>query len=743
MRRHGHHARLISALALAAATAMLAAPAAADPTPSPSGSTVTLPVAITLDALRPVAPQPGDTLVVAATLRNVSTAPVTNLAVQLLLSRTKVLSRGQFDDYADTADGSPPTDAVTLPTSTVSLPSPELTVADTERVTVSVPVDDLQLPENWQVYELALSVTGLTETGESTVGQLRTFLPWATVDAPGVGVPTRLAWVWPLVDRPHRIGDSTWTDDDLATELAPQGRLNALVAAGAAAEAQQPPPPPPTPRHRKHRHNQPRKPSPPPQPTVTPVPITWAIDPLLVDDATRMSAGYKVGTGADRHAGSGRQVASAWLDQLSSATARGEVIGLPYADPDIVAAARWGLDNAVQNATTAGQTLLGQALGTTPLGYSWPPDGLADQRTLDTLFAGGVTTVVLDSDALPPSGGAPSETPSAHATVPSRDAPVPLTALLSDHTLTSVVEGGAAPGQGPLAIQRMLSELLMVQAERPADQRSLVVAPDRRWAPDAAYVDQLLADTGRVPWIEPITLSQVADSPVYDLPRGPLTYPAAERNQQLHHGYLDSVKALQSEIDAFAAILPPADPQARAFDSGVMRLLSSAWRSDPGGARDRRKALTQVVDSTMGRVHIASRPGSLVTLTSHSGTVPVTVTNDLDTPVNVVVGIEDTPRLDVKSGRVARTIGPHRQKTVDVRATAKTSGVFPLTVTLYTPAPSNVRYGHSVLLLVRSTAYGSTAILITGGATAVLLLTVAVRIARRARGARRTARSTT
>jgi hypothetical protein len=242
-----------------------------------------------------------------------------------------------------------------------------------------------------------------------------------------------------------------------------------------------------------------------------------------------------------------------------------------------------------------------------------------------------------------------------------------------------------------------------------------------------------------VPWVEPISLSQVANSPLYDLARGPLAYPAEERTQQLHHGYLDSVEALQREIDAFAAILPPGDPQARAFDSGVMRLLSSAWRSDAAGARDRRKALTHTVEVTMGRVHIASRKDSLVTLTSHSGTVPVTVANDLDTPVNVVVGIDDTPQLDVKGGRVARTIPPHRQVPIDVRATAKISGVFPLTVTLYTP--SNIQYGDSVRLRVRSTAYGSTAILITGGATAMLLLTVAVRLARRARTARRATRS--
>jgi hypothetical protein len=94
----------------------------------------------------------------------------------------------------------------------------------------------------------------------------------------------------------------------------------------------------------------------------------------------------------------------------------------------------------------------------------------------------------------------------------------------------------------------------------------------------------------------------------------------------------------------------------------------------------------------------------------------------------------------VKGGRVIRTIAAHRQVPVDIRATALTSGVFPLTVTLYTP--TGQRYGTSVRLYVRSTAYGATALLITGGATAVLLLTVVGRLVRRARAARRAVRGT-
>jgi hypothetical protein len=726
----------VTALGLALVAA--AAPALADPTPTPSASAFALPVAVTLDALRPLAPQPDDTLQITGTLRNQSTQPITGMTVQLAVSSTKVGSRGQFDDYAATPDGPVPADAQ-YPTGTVvDLPQTEIAAGASERFHLSVPVSALGLTEIWQVYELAVVVNGLLVTGQQQVGRLRTFLPYAPVGVPGVGQPTQVAWIWPLVDRPHRTGDATWTDDELATGLATDGRLAQLVAAGTAAQEQHAPEPPQRPKRKKHS---PPPPPPPPKPPVNPVPVTWAIDPLLVDDATRMAAGYQVGTG-DARDGTGQAAARSWLTALKQAVTGGQVLGLPYADPDIPAAARWGLSTEVQVARTAGQTLLQKSLGVTPLSYAWPPDGLADERTLNTLFAGGVTTVVLDSDALPVEGGVPSETPGAHTTVQSRDAlDGKLEALLIDHTLADVVDTGADdPSAARLAIQRFVSELLMIQAELPSDQRSLVVAPHRRWTPTADYASQLLAATGRVPWVQPVNLGAVAASPHYEkVRRSALTYPPSERSQQLSGTYLESVAAIKSDIDSFADILPPGDAQARAFDSGILRLLSSAWRKTPVLAEAESASLRRSVESTMGKVRISSKEGSLVTLTSHSGIVPVTVQNDLDAPVRVVVRVEqDAGRhLIVKNGREVQTIGAHRKAPLDVRATARTSGVFPLTVTLYTPGAKGQPYGAPVKLLVRSTAYGATALFITGGATALLLLTVVARLVRRARAARR------
>jgi hypothetical protein len=744
--------RRTAALALLAgvvggATALLAPIAAADPTPTPSGPP--LPVTVELGSLKPYAPQPGRDLRLTGLLRNTSASAVSGLGMQLLLSHSKLGSRGEFDDYAGTPDGAPPDDATAVTAAEITFPRNDLAAGDAEGFTITVPVDDLQPLESWQVYELAVAVTGIPETSVTgvtePVGRLRTFLPYAPVDATGIGVPMRVAWLWPLADRPHRTDDTTWTDDDLAPQLAADGRLGSLVQAARAAADQQPPPPVEHKNEkrwqRRHRDDPPK----PPLPPLSPVPVTWAVDPALIDDATAMGDGYRIGTGDDAKEGTGAAAARSWLEALRAETTGGVVLPLPYADPDVTAAVRSQLTHEVQAARTNDRStslIDGLDAGET-LDYFWPPDGLLDQRALDALFT-GVSTVLLDSEALPFVDGTPISTPSSRTSVEARGGEP--TALLIDHGLSAIVESGATyPTAGPLAVQRLMSELLMIQAELPFTQRSFVLAPERRWDPEPSYAAELLAATGQVPWIDAVTLPTVATSPPDETERATaIEFPAEERTRLLRRDYLAQVQDLQGRLDAFADILPPGDPLARSFDMGALRQLSSAWREAPIEASSRLTDRTEVVKDTMGRVHIASKSGDdlgahrdrvTVTLTSHSGTVPITIANELDTPVDVRVGI-DSPQLEVRgNGQVTQTIPAHRQVPVDIRATAKTSGVFTLTVTLSTP--SGMRYGEPVELFVRSTAYGRTALLITGVATAALLVAVVVRLVRRARGARR------
>jgi hypothetical protein len=747
----GRRTRRVPVL-VAAATALLAplgaTVARADPTPSPSPSpslspspspTVELPLTVELLDLSPLAPQPGQTLVVRGRLTNGSSETVSGMQARLLVSPHSVSSRGQFDDYAATPDGNLPPDAVTASTAHASMGRTSLPPGASTNVRLDVPVDDLDLPESWQVYEIGVAVSGSTTLGVTTVGQLRTFLPWAPLGQPGTGAPTPLAWIWPLVDRPHRTTATEWSDDELAGALRPGGRLSVLLDAAAGAQTQHAPPAPRPPR-RKHR--KPARPA-PLRPAVKPVPVTWAIDPMLVQDVQSMKSGYTVGPPGDRHRGSGSAAANTWLTTLQAAVPHGVLLGLPYADTDLVAVIRAGLTPDAQLAAASGQQLLSHAHLTEPLPYAWPVGGFSDQRTLDTLYAGGVTTVVLDSTALPVTGGKQSQTPGAHASVTTRDGR-PFDAVLVDHRLSAAVDAAAVdPSLGAFTTQRVLSELLMIQAELPCCARDVVIAPDRRWAPTAALARNLLSGSGRVPWIQPVTVAQVAGAPVdANVERPQVDYPAEARAGELRRGYLRSTLPLKGRLGAFANILPPGDTQPRQFDDGRLRLLSSAWRTDPSGAVEARADLDNALKKTMAKVHILTQANSLITLTGNSGTVPVTLSNDLDTPVTVTVVASADPHLEVRRGaRVTRVISPHTKLPVDVRVTALARGVATLKVALYTPPPGSRPYTTAVQLRVRSTAYGLEALLITGGATLVLFVGAGVRLGRRARAARRTARA--
>jgi hypothetical protein len=714
---------ILTALALGSLTAALDA--------SPAGAAVAnsaSPIEVVLGTLTPVAPQPGDTLVVSGTMHNVSDATVSNLALQLRLG-SPLGSRSEFDTYAADPEG----DLSNLFSATEPVPAelPSLAAGAQESFRLALHLDPatlsrLALPLGaWQVRELGVAVTGTSSLGTGPVGQLRTFLPWAPRQASYIGYPDRVAWVWPLVDRPHRDAAGAWFDDTLAPQLSTGGRLHGLLAAGLSAESQR------TVRNRA---------------TTVNVPVTWAIDPLLLDDVRAMTTKYQVmsGRGASQTTGAtipgtGTTAARTWLAHAQSATTRNNasVVSLPYADPDVAAAARAGMATSIGVATTSGHAIVQRDLGTVrSLPYGLPIGGLADQRTVEALRASGDTALVLSDQALPIIGGQPAETPSARTAVTTADGQLPT--LLTDSGLNADVVGGVDDPYGTrLSLQLFLAETLMIQAEAPYDQRDLVIAPPQRWNPSPGYAAELLADTGKVPWIQPVGLQTARNAPIYTkVQRSGLTYPASARAAELSPAYLARVTAVRSQIGDFAAVLPAGDPQTLGYTASAQQALSSAWRGQPRVANSRLTALSNELSSAMSQVHIASHPGSFVTLTSHGGKVPVTIANDLDTPVNVIVQVAANQRLDLSHrGRVAVAIPARQQTVVDVQAASKTSGVFPVQVQLLTP--KGHRYGPPTQLFIRSTVYGKITLVITGAATAALMITVAVRLTRRALAARR------
>jgi hypothetical protein len=198
----------------------------------------------------------------------------------------------------------------------------------------------------------------------------------------------------------------------------------------------------------------------------------------------------------------------------------------------------------------------------------------------------------------------------------------------------------------------------------------------------------------------------------------------------------------QHLLSQLTNILPPGDSETRPFSTTLLRALSSAWRDEAAARRVWINSFAAAMNTMISAVHIVSAPNSTVTLTGHGGKVPVTIANELDAPASITVQLNASERLKLPhNGRVTVAIPANRQTTVDVHATAKTSGVFPLQVQLLTP--SGQKYGAPVQLYVRSTVYGTITLVITGAATAALLIAVGIRLSRRALAAKRAANTAT
>jgi hypothetical protein len=752
------------AVIVAGCTALLAF---APPAPARAASTSES-VGVLIDSLVPRAVRPHSTVRVAGRLISHADHDLTDVRVRLRIRTTAIGSRSELS--ATGVRISPTGDVVSNTTTPVT---PTLSPGGVASFTVAVPADALRL-RGFGVYPFTVEALAADNGAPNTaVGRVPTFLPW--VPSEGGFRPTRVAWVWPLVDSPNRAAATTFPDDHLAGSLTTGGRLGSLVSAAAALAPTAPqfgrpatPATPTTPAKRATAARTPAKPvAPGPEPQ-RPVPVTYAIDPALAQAAGDMGDGYDVrpNRGAKSTPGTGRAAALSWLTLLRQ-TLRPQATGdwifaLPYADVDVSALARAGLDPDVTAAVTRGRDIAASVLGVQPDNeMAWPIGGFITTRALDDLAGTGVRSVVLNEAAVPLTAPL-SYTTNAGAKLDSAGGSV--SAQLFDTTLWQIMgaaqrstlaaaANAVAPSPAPSASptpapvvpsaytprlleQRFLAETALITAERPVDSRDVVVVPPRRWDPDPALARDLLADTGRVPWLQPIALRDVQAS---DAGRTGLTYPDAAAAAELSTSYLSGasgVAGLRRDLATFRSILqPPVGPTAITLDYATLRTESSARREDQAAGIRLRDEVAADLRSKRAAVSISSSR-RIITLASRHGTIPITIVNDLDQSVVVRLSLKATSNARLSAQDTApQTVAAGHKVTYEVQAVVNQAGLFPVTVQLLTP--DKHAYGPEVTLRLRSTAYGQLAVGITAGALGVLFLAVFVRLIRRARHARR------
>jgi hypothetical protein len=671
---------------------------------------------VVIDSVSPQFARPGGTVTVKGTVTNESGSALPGLSIQLRSSASPLGYRGELTSYADG------TLAADAPVGSPMPVSGSLANGATAPWVVSLPVSAIGMTQ-FGVYPLAAQAVDLIGM---PVGTDRTFLPyWPGGSASGMTQRLKIAWIWPLISPPQQGICTALTSDSLARSVAGGGRLDTLLATGAAHSAR--------------------------------AGLTWAVDPALLNSIATMTSPYEVGGSPECTGGTRRHASAAaaqWLSTLRSATSRQQMFVTPYDDVDVAALTHKGLDSDLASAFSQGRSvasaLLGRSFGSSaaagtagqaalqssaPGAIAWPADGLADSSVLGNLAVNGVGTVVLSSSEMPATG-TNGYTADSVATTPT-PAGTTMKVLLADQTLTGILGSAtAAPGSSFAVSQRFLAETAMIAAEAPSLARSVVIAPPREWNPSAALAGQLLSETGSAPWLAPTTLAGLAGSPGT---AGQVTrqQPPDEQvsPQELDRNYLEQVSALDGTVRLYKSILyRPAPEYLSELNAGVAATESSAWR----GSRAARQQGTSMLGDVAGYVSAENRKVQIihnsagVTLTGSSGPVPVSIVNGLSQSIQVqlqATGPADS-RLTVTGhqGLIKVLAG----QTYLVRLSVHSGAVGDTTIQLRLLNQDGAALPDApVSLSVRSTQFGTALLVIIFAAVGVLVLTSIARAIRR------------
>jgi hypothetical protein len=699
----------VAVCALAAAFLLgLAGPAAAGPAKARQAGP-TAPVSVAITSISPQVAVPGGTVRVSGQLTNVSSAAISGLSVQLRWSSQWLQDRDELQMYADGQIFDAP-----VPGTIRQIRS--LAPGATAAWSVAVPVKELQLTR-FGVYPFAAAADG---AGGIPPATSRTFLPYWPAKRAGDPRPDRLnvSWILPLIDTPSQTACRGLLNNSLATSVAAGGRLNGLLAAGAANTGR--------------------------------AAVTWAIDPALLSSVRTMSgsSGYDVGGNADcgqsRHLPSSK-AAAAWLARLKQAAAGQPVFVTPYADVDIATLTRQSLEQDLSEAFGLGRSTAagilhrsfrpaaaGLASAQDLNGFAWPADGIANYAVLENLAVNGISTVILADSTMPPQ--VPSAfTPSAVASTPDGETG-DMHVLLSDSGITHILNSADSPAQTPGAVfavrQRFLAETAMIAAEAPTTPRSIVVAPPRRWDPPAGLAGSLLAETAEAPWLRPVPLSRLATvtSSAGQVQR---SAPTASSSAALGNRLLRSIRTVDRQVQLLAGI----DAPDTALYEAIASAESSAWRGRTAGARAQAliDRISAYVTRQLGGLSII--PSPRITLGGLQGTVPISIRSRLNYPVNVRLTVNPTHgRLTISRTPGVITVLPGKVITIKLKVRAATIGStgvgLGLTTLDGTPLP-----GPTARMTIQATHFGTLALVIVAAALGVFMISSATRAIRRGREA--------
>ena len=238
--------------------------------------------------------------------------------------------------------------------------------------------------------------------------------------------------------------------------------------------------------------------------------------------------------------------------------------------------------------------------------------------------------------------------------------------------------------------QRILAETAVAWLERPQLERP-AGHPARPAAGLAAHPGRS-SGPWSAGWGRPWLRLQPAATLAADVPQGPAegerrlaTVTAADLAAGLPASYLDRVEQTRSELDSFRrAVGNDIQPAAAATSTGTCWSPSRATGARPRPGRGA-AASSGRSGTASGRVYRRIEVGTTpVTLTARRGTIPITVANDSEERVTVVLRLT-SPKVDLPAASDPFVLEPGRRTTQLLQVGTRATGTFPIQVDVLTP----------------------------------------------------------
>jgi Family of unknown function (DUF6049) len=611
---------------------------------------------------------PGRELDLRFRAQNLGTEPLGELAIGVTLY-SRVLSRSAYEASL-VSDPSIVIDASTLPREDAIEPG------DTRDFEISLPLEQGIDPEQSGLYPVKVDL----RSGITSVAEVRTPAIFLVREPE---IPLGLSWTFVLAHPIVFAPDGTFTDPSLEITLAPGGRLNGEIRALLELAS-----------------------------TPTAAPVDVAVSPVLLTQLGRMRKGYEVSVDGDTRrvpAGEGgAALAERALENLRTIAAAPnvEVTALPFSAPEIPSLYGGGLGRDVVVQLERGREVASTFVGAEMVEEILrPPGAILDDPTLRGLSAAGIRTLLVG-----PSTVELPEQPLGFAG--------PATTSLGDGSLAAIVPEPSSEAvlssvvaEDPvLAAQVLLGEITTIWQEAPGEDRGIALVLSEDAVFPGPFFPPLVRGVATAPWLAP----EAAGAFVGTFPPTDASVLANPSFRRFPTVYATAIRQARRRIDTLRSMLPSGSLEPDRLET--MLLLAEARQfliatSDGLAFIDTvKRSVRDTVDD------LALDTVSSVTLSSESGGVPVTVSNEGPHPLKFSVRLDSPWLLDEPTAGLVLAAGD--SQTVRLQAQLRSTGRFPVQVQLVSPSGRLIA---QQTLAVRSTAYNRIALLITIGAALVLI----------------------